>query len=125
MKGQRIEIFKNLKHIFLINNQHSLKSYQLGNIENFSKEVFFRLTTFFFRNKKILSKKQLLFSFLSIVKQKKIRSDPNIFEFFKKYFFQTFSDRSKFFFCFTTHKKLNKSCSLDKIFLFLKKKLLV
>ena len=51
MKGQRIEIFKNLKNIFLINNQHSLKSYQLGNIENFSKEVFFRLTKLFFRNK--------------------------------------------------------------------------
>ena len=34
-------------NIFLINNQHSLKSYQLGNIENFSKEVFFRLTNFF------------------------------------------------------------------------------
>ena len=47
MKGQRIEIFKNLKNIFLINNQHSLKSYKLGNIEKFSKEVFFRLTTFF------------------------------------------------------------------------------
>ena len=29
------------------------------------------------------------------------------------------------FFCFAIHKKLNKSCSLDKIFLFLKKKLLV
>ena len=39
-------------NIFLINNQHSLKSYQFGNIENFSKEVFFRLTTFFFKNKK-------------------------------------------------------------------------
>ena len=34
-------------NIFLINNQHSLKSYQIGNIEKFSKEVFFRLTTFF------------------------------------------------------------------------------
>ena len=34
------------------------------------KEVFFRLTTFFFRNKKFLFKEQLLFSFLCIVKQK-------------------------------------------------------
>ena len=48
VKGQRIEIFKNLNNIFLINNQHSLKSYQIGNIEIFSKEVFFRPTTFFF-----------------------------------------------------------------------------
>ena len=47
MKGQRIELFENVTNIFLINNQHSLKSYKLGNIENFSKEVFFRLTTFF------------------------------------------------------------------------------
>ena len=39
--------------------------------------------------------------------------------------FQKFSNRSEIFFCFTIHKKLNKSCSLDKIFLFLKKKLLV
>ena len=35
-------------------------------------KVFFRLTIFFFRNKKSLSKKQLLFSFLCIEKQKKI-----------------------------------------------------
>ena len=35
-------------------------------------KVFFRLTIFFFRNKKNLSKKQLLFSFLCIEKQKKI-----------------------------------------------------
>ncbi len=35
-------------NIFLINNQHSLKSYQFRNIEKFSKGVFFRLTTFFF-----------------------------------------------------------------------------
>ena len=39
--------------------------------EKNEKEVFFRLTTFFFRNKKILFKEQLLFSFLCIVKQKK------------------------------------------------------
>ena len=41
-------------------------------LHKISKEVFFRLTTFFFRNKKILFKEQLLFSFLCIVKQKKI-----------------------------------------------------
>ena len=39
--------------------------------------------------------------------------------------FQKFSDHSKIFFCFTIHKKLNKSCSLKKNFLFLKKKFLV
>ena len=38
--------------------------------------------------------------------------------------FQKFSDRSEIFFCIIIHKKLNKSCSLKKIFLFLKKKIL-
>ena len=45
-----------------------------------SKEIFFRLTKFFFRNKKNFSKEQLLFSFLGIVKQKKFRRDSKIFE---------------------------------------------
>ena len=49
--------------------------------EKKEKEVFFRLPTFFFRNKKIFSKEQLLFSFLCIVKQKKFRSDPKFFFF--------------------------------------------
>ena len=35
------------------------------------------------------------------------------------------NDPKKFFFCFTIQKKLNKSCFLDKFFLFLKKKLVV
>ena len=35
--------------------------------------------------------------------------------------FIKFSDHSEVFFCFSIHKQLNKSCSLDKIFLFLKK----
>ena len=39
--------------------------------------------------------------------------------------FQNFSDHSEFFFCFTIHKKLNKSCFLKKKILFLKKKFLV
>ena len=51
--------------------------------EKKEKEVFFRLTTFFFRNKKILSKERLfLFSFLCIVRQKKIKDDPKMFKFF-------------------------------------------
>ena len=37
--------------------------------------------------------------------------------------FQKFSDHSEIFFCFSIHKKLNQSCFLDKIFLFLKKNL--
>ena len=45
-------------------------------------KVFFRLTIFFFRNKKSLSKKQLLFSFLCIVKQKKIGVIRNFLKFF-------------------------------------------
>ena len=40
----------------------------------------------------------------------------------KKKKIQNFSDHSEIFFCFPIHKKLNKSCSLDKNFLFLKKK---
>ena len=39
--------------------------------------------------------------------------------FFSKNFFL---DRSEIFFCIVIHKKLNKSCSLNKKFLFLKKK---
>ena len=51
-------------------------------LQKISKEIFFRLTKFFFRNKIFFSKEQLLFSFLCIVKQKKNRSDPKIFESF-------------------------------------------
>ena len=54
--------------------------------EKKEKEGFFRLPTFFFRNKKNFSKEQLLFSFLCIVKQKKIgviRKILNIFDFQK------------------------------------------
>ena len=51
------------------------------------KEVFFRLPTFFLMNKKKISKEQLLFSFLCIVKQKKnfgvIRKFLKIFDFLK------------------------------------------
>ena len=52
-------------------------------------------------------------------------------KFLKKIFFlkllskfskKIFLDHSEIFFCFPIHKKLNKSCSLNKIFLFLKKK---
>ena len=97
--------------------------------EKKEKEVFFRLTTFFFRNKKKFFKDQLLFSFLCIIKQKKNseRSEKKIFENFLNIFrkiFQNlfFSDCSEIFFCFIIPKKLNKSCSLKKNFLFLKKK---
>ena len=48
--------------------------------EKKEKEVFFRLPTFFFRNKKKISKEQLLFSFSCIVRQKKIQSNPKNFE---------------------------------------------
>ena len=97
--------------------------------EKKEKEVFFRLPTFFFRNKKIFSKEQLLFSFLCIIMQKKFleRSENfwKIFFFLKllsKFSKKIFLDHSEIFFCFTIHKKLNKSCSLEKNFLFLKKK---
>ena len=44
------------------------------------KVILFRLRIFFFMNKKLFSKEQLVFSFLSIVKQKKIRRDLKNFE---------------------------------------------
>ena len=48
---------------------------------------------------------------------------PNLLnDFGKSKNFKNFRITPKFFFCFTIHKKLNKSCSLEKIFLFLKKK---
>ena len=53
----------------------NLKSSTLGPSNKIFFKVSFRLTIFFFRNKKNFSKEQLLFSSLSIVKQKKIRSD--------------------------------------------------
>ena len=49
--------------------------------------------------------------------------DPIIPYNFKNKKFQKISDHSEIFFCFSIHKKLNKSCSLDKLFLFLKKKI--
>ena len=45
-----------------------------------TKEFCCRLMKFFFRNKKNFFNEQLLFSFLGIVKQKKIRSDSKLFE---------------------------------------------
>ena len=50
--------------------------------EKKEKEVFFRLTTFFFRDKNFFFKEQLLFSFLCIIKQKKIseQSEKKNFE---------------------------------------------
>ena len=66
-------------NIFLINNQHSLKSYQIGNIEKFSKEVFFRLTTFF-SAKKNYPKFFFLHSVFNVLeRKKKFQSDPKIF----------------------------------------------
>ena len=44
-------------------------------------------------------------------------------KFSKIKYFKKFRIAPNFFFCFTIHKKLNKSCSLNKIFLFLKKKI--
>jgi hypothetical protein len=79
-----------------------------------------------------MSKKQLLFSFLCIEKQKKILERSENFwrflflkiylTFFEKHFFSKIFVSIQFFFCFSIHKKLNKSCSLNKIFLFKKKK---
>ena len=48
-------------------------------LQKISKEIFFRLTKFFFRNKNFFSKEQLLFSFLCIVKQKKISEQSENF----------------------------------------------
>ena len=115
--------------------------------EKKEKEVFFRLTTFFFRNKKILFKEQLLFSFLCIGKQKKIseRSKKFFFEnllsnFRKKKFLKIFIFQNllngfwkiknfkisritpKFFFAFQYLKNWTKVVPWTKIFCSWKKK---
>ena len=97
-------------NIFLINNQHSLKSYQIGNIEKFSKEVFFRLTTFF-SAKKNYPKFFFLHSVFNVLEPKKIfRVIRKFFEkfsfqktlskFWKKKFSKFFRITLKFFFTF-------------------------
>jgi hypothetical protein len=133
VKGQRIEIFEKLKNIFLIYNQYSLKSYQLGNIKKFSKKVFFRLNNFFFQEQKnFVQGTTFVQLFMYWKTKKKIRSDPKNLKkkLFLKIYLTDFEKKKipkffgslRFFFCFPIHKKLNKSCFLDKIFLFLKKK---
>ena len=70
---------KNTFHFLLLNDDNMIGEHQETRIEmpdmcpfeKKEKEFFFRLPIFFFRNKKIFSKEQLLFSFLCIVKQKK------------------------------------------------------
>ena len=65
--------------------------------EKKEKEVFFRLTSFFFRNKKKLFKEQLLFSFYVLESKKKFRSDPK--KFFLKIYLAILEKKkiSKFF----------------------------
>ena len=72
--------------------------------EKKEKEVFFRLTTFFFSNKKILFKEQLLFSFLCIGRQKKFseRSKKFFLKIYlailqKKFFSKIFGSLRNFF----------------------------
>ena len=52
-------------------DNNEFKKYSSSPQLRYPQLVFFRLTKLFFRNKKFLSKKQLLFSFLCIEKQKK------------------------------------------------------
>ena len=80
------------------------------------KKSFFRLTTFFFRNKKILFNEQLCFGFLCIGKQKKNleRSKKIFFEsllsnFRKKKSFKNFRIAPKFFFAFQYIKNWTSS----------------
>ena len=69
-------------NIFLINNQHSLKSYQFWNIE-----IFFRLTTFFFQEQKFFFQETTFVQFFMYCKAKKnfgvIRKILKIFDFQK------------------------------------------
>ena len=94
----------NLKNIFLINNQHSLKSYQLGNIEKFSKEVFFLTNNFFFQEQKKIFQGTTFVQFFMYCKAKKISERSKKFFFenllknFRKKNFKKFSDRSEIFF---------------------------
>ena len=101
-------------NILLIKSQHSLKSYQIGNIEKFSKEVFFQTNNFFFA-KKNDQKIFLVHSvFYVLESKKKIQSDPKKKTFFKIFLtflkaknFKIFLDHSDFFLYFPIHKKLN------------------
>ena len=104
-------------------------------LHKISKVVFFRLTKPFFRNKKILFKEQLLFSFLCIVKQKKIRAIGIILKFFifqktlskfwKIKIFNIFRIVPIFFFPFQYIKNWTKVVPWTKFFCSWKKKLLV
>ena len=97
-------------------------------LHRISKVVFFRLI-FFFRNKKKYFQETTFIWFFKYCKTKKnfgaIRKVLK-FCFFLKFlsFFskKNFLDRSEIFFCIAIHKKLNKSCSLNKIFLYRKKR---
>ena len=83
---------KNMFPILLLNDNNMIREHletriEMPNMcpfEKKEKEVFFRLPTFFFRNKKFFSKEQLLFSFLCIIMQKKISERS---EYFWNFFF--------------------------------------
>ena len=87
---------KNTFHFLLLNDDNMIGEHQETRIEmpdmcpfeKKEKEVFFRLPTFFFRDKKKISNEQLLFSFLCFImqstflKKKKIKNfriAPNYF----------------------------------------------
>ena len=92
-------------------------------------QSFFQTKNFFSGTKNFFSRNNFCSVFYVLKSKKKFWSDL-LFLFLKIYLvffekqkiFKNFLIAPKFFFCFPIHKKLNKSCSLDKIFLFLKKK---
>ena len=90
--------------------------------EKKEKEVFFRLTTFFFRNKIFCPRNNFCSVFYVLYSKKNFGVIQKLFlknllNNIRIFFFQKFLDCSEIFFCFTIHKKLNKSCSLDKTFM--------
>ena len=101
---------KNTFHFLLLNDDNMIGEHQETRIEmpdmcpfeKKEKEVFFRLPTFFFRDKKKNSKEQLLFSFLCIIMQKKIseRSKKIVLKIYLTFFEKKKISNEQLFFSF-------------------------
>ena len=93
------------------------------------KKKFFLDYQFFFQEQKNFFQGTTFVQFFMYYNAKKnLERSENFWNFFflkmlSKFSKKNFLDRSEIFFCIIIHKKLNKSCSLEKNFLFLKKKI--
>ena len=96
--------------------------------EKKEKEVFLNYQLFFQLQKNFVQGTTFV-QFFMYCKTKKNSERSEIFwkkkenlKLLRKFSKKNFFGSLQIFFCFTIHKKLNKSCFLDKFFLFLKKK---